>query len=66
MLHARRAELASANALTDIPGVEGRKRLLVAVWFPSAAIAAKVLTGAHVDSSKWILPRHPQPFIIAT
>jgi predicted GIY-YIG superfamily endonuclease len=61
MLHARRAELASANALSDI---DGRKRLLVAVWFPSAAIAAKVLSGAQVDSSKWILPRYPQPFII--
>ena len=65
MLHARRAELANADALTDIPGVQGRKRLLVACWFPSPAIAAKVLTGAHVDSSKWITPRHPRQIIIA-
>jgi hypothetical protein len=35
------------------------------VWFPSAAIAAKVVTGAHVASNKWTPLRHPQPFIIA-
>jgi hypothetical protein len=37
----------------------------VAVRFPSAAIAAKVITGAHVDSSKWVQPRYPQPILIA-
>jgi len=64
-LHTRRAELAAAQALAPIPGVEGRSRLQVAVWFPSAAIAAKTLTGAHVDSSKWVPARYPQPILIA-
>jgi len=64
-LHARRAELASAEALAPVPGVESRSRLQVAVWFPSAAIAAKTLTGAHVDSSKWVQPSYPQPILIA-
>jgi hypothetical protein len=65
IVHSRRAELAAADALVDIPGVHGRKRLRVAVWFPSAAIAAKLVTGAHVDSSKWVPTRYPQPIIIA-
>lgn len=65
IVHARRAELVAAGALADIPGVHDRSRLKVAVRFPSPAIAAKVLAGAHVDSSKWVLPRYPQPIIIA-
>jgi hypothetical protein len=65
IVHTRRAELVAADALIDIPGVHGRKRLRVAVWFPSAAIAAKVMTGAHVDSSKWVQPRFAVPLIIA-
>ena len=65
ILHTRRAELAAAQALTPIPGVRDRQRLRVAVWFPSAAIAAKTVTGAHVDSSKWQAPRYPQPMLIA-
>jgi len=64
-LHTRRAELAAAQASAPIAGVEGRSRLRVAVWFASAAIAAKTLTGAHVDSSKWVQPRYPQPILIA-
>lgn len=65
IVHTRRAELVAADALVDIPGVHGRKRLRVAVWFPSPAIAAKLVTGAHVDSSKWVQTRYPQPIIIA-
>lgn len=65
ILHTRRAELEAAGALADIPGLTGRKRLLVPVWFPSAAIAAKVLTGAHVASRTWAAPNFPQPMIIA-
>ena len=66
ILHSRRAELAAAQALTPIPGVQDRQRLRVAVWFPApAAIAAKTVTGAHVDSSKWQAPRYPQPMLIA-
>jgi hypothetical protein len=66
ILRTRRAELVAAEALAVIPGVQDRLRLRVAVWFPSAAIAAKVVTGAHVDSSKWVQPRYPQPILIAT
>jgi hypothetical protein len=61
----RRAELKDAQALMTIPGIEDRLRLQVAVCFPSPAIAAKVLTGAHVNSSKWVAPRHPEPILIA-
>ena len=66
ILHTRRAELAAAGALGAIPGVQNRQRLLLAVWLPSAAIAAKVVTGAHVTSSKWIQPRHPRGVLVAT
>jgi predicted GIY-YIG superfamily endonuclease len=65
ILRTRRAELVAADALAAIPSVQDRQRLRVAVWFPSAAIAAKVMTGAHVDSSKWVQPRYPQPILIA-
>ncbi|SIO37929.1 hypothetical protein SAMN05443247_04623 [Bradyrhizobium erythrophlei] len=61
----RRDELMDAEALVAIPSVHDRQRLCVAVRFPSAAIAAKVVTGAHVDSSKWQPPRYPQPILIA-
>lgn len=66
ILHTRRAELADAQALAPIPGVQDRQRLCVAVWFPSAAIAAKVVTGAHTHGGKWGAPRYPQPILIAT
>ncbi|WP_445219752.1 hypothetical protein ACKWRH_06235 [Bradyrhizobium sp. Pa8] len=65
ILRTRRAELAAADALADIPGIQDRLRLRVAVLFPSAAIAAKVVTGAHVSSGKWINPRYPEPILIA-
>lgn len=59
ILHTRRAELAAAEALAAIPGIQDRLRLRVAVCFPSAAIAAKVVTGAHVSSGKWVNPGTP-------
>jgi hypothetical protein len=65
IIETRRDELADAEALMAIPGVQDRQRLCVAVCFPSAAIAAKVVTGAHVNSSKWQPPRYPQPILIA-
>jgi predicted GIY-YIG superfamily endonuclease len=65
IVETRRDELMDAEALVPIPGVEDRERLCVAVRFPSAAIAAKVVTGAHVDSSKWQPPRYPRPILIA-
>jgi hypothetical protein len=65
IVETRRDELAAAQALVAIPGLQDRQRLCVAVCFPSAAIAAKVVTGAHVNSSKWVTPRYPQPILIA-
>lgn len=65
ILHTRRAELAAAGALAPISGIHDRLRLCVAVWFPSAAVAAKVVTGAHVASCTWISPRYPQPMLVA-
>jgi hypothetical protein len=65
ILHTRRDELEDAGVLADIPGLPGRKRLLLSVWFPSWAIAAKVICGAHVASDKWTPVPNPRPFILA-
>ncbi len=62
----RRKELTSVEVLTPIPGIQDRLRLRVPVWFPSAAIAAKVVTGAHVNSKVWGRPSYPQPLLITT
>jgi hypothetical protein len=64
ILYKRRKELADAGVLAEIPGLSDRMRLTVSVWFPSSAIAAKVITGAHVASSKWTALRNPRPFVI--
>jgi serine/threonine protein kinase len=53
ILSSRRADLATADALATIPGASDRLRLRVAVWFPSRAIAAKVLCGSK-DASMWL------------
>jgi predicted GIY-YIG superfamily endonuclease len=66
ILYTRRNALAAAGVLAEIPGLSDRLRLTVSVWFPSSAIAAKVATGAHVASSKWVALRDPKPFVIAT
>jgi hypothetical protein len=66
ILTTRRNELMDDDALEEIPGVHDRLRLCVAVWFPSAAIAAKVVTGAHVNSGVWVPPRYPRPILITT
>ncbi len=50
ILVTRRRVLAEAGALEAIRGLEDRQRLATAVAFPSAAIAAKVVTGAHVNA----------------
>jgi hypothetical protein len=60
----RRNELKDKQALFAIPGVADRLRLLAAVWFPSAAIAAKVVTGAHIGSRVWQPVRHPNTILI--
>jgi hypothetical protein len=48
----RREELRKAGVLAAIPGVADRRRLVVAVAFPSESIAAKVVCGAHT-AGKW-------------
>jgi hypothetical protein len=65
IIETRRNELRDKKALVTIPGVANRQRLLVAVWFPSPAIAAKMVTGAHVSARVWVPRRFPQPIIIA-
>jgi hypothetical protein len=64
ILHTRREELADARVIADMPGVWDRQRLTASVWFPSRAIAAKVITGAHVNSSKWVPVIDPRPFVL--
>jgi len=64
ILHTRRDELLEAGVLADIPGLRDRQRLTVSVWFPSPAIAAKVVTGAHVASNKWMPVADPRPFVL--
>jgi hypothetical protein len=49
----RRQRLIEIGTATEIEGMDDRLRLQVAVAFPSKAIAAKVLCGAHVASDKW-------------
>lgn len=49
---ARREDLFRAGVLASIPGVTGRRRLMVAVAFSSQSIAAKTLCGAHT-AGKW-------------
>jgi hypothetical protein len=61
----RRERLIAAGAAAEVDGLDDRYRLRVAVAFPSKAIAAKVLSGAHLGSDKWRPLRAPQPFIIA-
>jgi hypothetical protein len=65
IVNTRREELKAGNAVADIEGVTDRVRLVKAVAFPSAAIAAKVVTGAHVNSGKWRLLGQAQPVILA-
>jgi hypothetical protein len=64
ILHTRRDELLDAGVLADIPGLRDRQRLTVSVWFPSPAIAAKVVTGAHVASNKWMPVADARPFVL--
>lgn len=48
----RREELFRAGVLSAIPGLGDRRRLVVAVAFPTLSIAAKVLCGAHT-AGRW-------------
>ena len=62
---ARRQRLAATKAVLPVEGMDDRQRLQMAVAFPSRAIAAKVLSGAHLGSDKWRPLRASKPFIIA-
>jgi hypothetical protein len=62
---ARREHLIATEAALPVEGIKDRRRLQMAVAFPSRAIAAKVLSGAHVGSDKWKPLRASKPFIIA-
>jgi hypothetical protein len=57
LTRSRRDELFAAGVLAPVPGVGDRRRLMVAISFPSTSIAAKVLAGAH-SAGKWV-PRDP-------
>ncbi len=50
---ARRDDLLAAGVLASIPGVDDRRRLIAAVSFPSASIAAKAVCGAHT-AGRWL------------
>lgn len=49
---ARREDLLASGVLAPIPGVDDRRRLVAAVAFPSASIAAKCCCGAHT-AGRW-------------
>jgi hypothetical protein len=58
----RREDLKTAGVLAPISGVGDRRRLTVAISFPSTSIAAKVLAGAH-SAGKWV-PRDPSKAVL--
>lgn len=61
ILVTRRKELREAGALIPIRGVSDRLRLTVSIALPSMSIAAKVVTGAHVNAALWKKLRTLQP-----
>lgn len=65
IVRTRRRILTDAGALIAILGLADRLRLEMPVLFRSAAIAAKFVTGAHVNSGVWVRPCHRQPILIA-
>ena len=53
------------SVAAPITGGDGRvRRLTSAVAFPSAAIAAKVVAGAHIGSDKW-RPLNRAPMVVS-
>ncbi len=54
-----------AEIMVPIPGVDDRLRLEAAVGFSSAAIAAKVLTGAKMGDTDWVRPRYAEQIMVA-
>jgi len=49
----RREALEQLNILEELPGVTGRARLRVGLDCKSAPIAAKILSGEHLDNAAW-------------
>jgi hypothetical protein len=64
LTRSRREELFRAGVLAPIPGVAGRRRLVVAVAFSSMSIAAKVLCGAHT-AGRWTALTPARAVVIA-
>ena len=60
----RRRELLARGVLKPMRDADDRMRSVVAIAFPSKAIAAKVFCGAHVDSSKWRKLQVEQPVLL--
>ena len=60
----RRKELLAKDVLKPMRDADDRLRSVVAIAFPSKAIAAKVFCGAHVDSSKWRKLQVEQPILL--
>lgn len=54
-IRTRRRRLLAGDLTSKIPGVTDRERLNLAVGFPSKAIAAKVLSGAHLRTDNWTI-----------
>ncbi len=54
-----------AEIMVPIPGVDDRLRLEAAVCFPSAAIAATVLTGIKMGDAAWVRPRYAELIMVA-
>ncbi len=49
-----RDRLAAAQAVAPIRGLKDRARLQMSMRVESAAVAAKIVTGAHVAGTKWV------------
>jgi predicted GIY-YIG superfamily endonuclease len=64
MIKTRRKELLARGVLQPMQNADDRMRSVVAIAFPSKAIAAKVFCGAHVDSSKWRKLQVEQPIVL--
>lgn len=60
----RRDDLLRAGVLSDIPGIDDRRRLAAAIAFPSISMAAKILCGAHTSGSRWIPLRPARPVVL--
>lgn len=60
-IKALRADLRAKGIVTQFAGVKDRLRFETAWPFPTAAVAAKFVAGAHVAATKWVRPRRSTP-----